>query len=216
MPVSRYLRLMIAVLALASGLRAAELVGTIELKSGKTLHNAKVLSDQWDSIVVFATEGMVKVKKADLPEALLAKYPMKAEPPPPMVMMKTMATAQAPAHGEVAPPMAPKPAPAAPDNNGLYLNMLILSSQLKPMQASQGCVEVTVHNNGSEAQTLKADRITCVDQAGGIHVGKRFFIVADQGTMVKNEVSVPGGGDVTEIVYFQNEELRIGEIRWAH
>lgn len=211
---NRPLRVLALGLVLAASLGAAELVGTIELRGGRTLHNAKILSDQWDSVVVFATEGMIKVKKTDLPPALLAKYPMReAPPPPPPPLVSPKVIVEEPSPKKSAPP--PKEEPKS-DNSGLYQGLMILNFHAKPMQAAEGCVEVTIHNTGSDTVKLTPDMIVCQKPGGGQYVGKRFFSMVDQGMMVKTADSVAPSADVTEIVFFQNEALEMQDIRWAH
>ena len=210
---TRFLRHLVLALALAASLHAAEAVGTLELKGGRVLHNAKILSDQWDSVVVYSTEGMVKVKKSDLPPALQAKYPMKEAPPPPMVSPKV--TINEPPQKRVAPPPAPPKDDAKSNNTGIYQGLMILNFHPEPMQATQGCVSVTIHNTGSDPVKITPDMIVCVKADGGQYVGKRFFSIVDQGTMVKTTDSVAPSADVTEIVFFQNDPLDMQDIRWA-
>ena len=211
----RLLCLLLLVWAAGRPAGAAELVGDITLKSGKVLHHAKVLNDQYDSIVVFASEGMVKVKKSDLPAALAEKYPERPAPPPVTPMATKPLTVAGPDEARRPRPAPPVPVPVQEDPT-MFHGCLITNYALKPLQATLGCVEVTIHNNNENPVEIVPAAIRCITNDGKAHAGNRFFTITDDGQMtMKKKETIPPSGDVKDVVYFQSEALDIQSVVWA-
>ena len=211
----RLLRFLLLAAVLAGVAHAAELIGDIPLKTGKVLHHAKLISDQFDSLVVFSAEGMVKVRKADLPDALAKRYPERAAPPPPPApLISKPLTLDAP--DEAGRPRPAPPPVAAPADPNLFRGCLITNFAAKPVQGTLGCVEVTIHNSTESPVDITPAMIRCVTTDGKVHPGMRFFVVNDLGSMtMKKTETVPPSGDVTDVVFFQQLEMDIQSLSWA-
>ena len=211
---SRIARLVVAALAASALLSAAEVVGTITLKGGRVLHDAKILNDEPSSVVIFAAEGMIKVKKIDLPADLAARYPARAEPP--VALYQTLSQVPPPAAPQAPKPKPrptprPTPTPVVP----LFSGCSIASFQPRQVQGSLGCFEVTFHNTTSTDQTLTPGEVLCTGTDGSHHQGREFFDVSSGVTVVKRRDVVPAGGDLTTVVYFSNDEIPLDQIKWA-
>ena len=209
----RILRLLLLAACLGLVARAAGSIGDIQLKSGKVLHKVKVLSDEPDSLVVFATEGMMKVKKADLPPALAARFPEREAPPPPPPPLVNKSLSDVPPEPET---RQARPPAAPPVDPNLFMGCLITNYQVKPVQATLGCVEVTIHNSTEAAVTIAPKMIGCITTDGKRHTGGRFFVINDAGSMtMKRQETIPASGDVTDVVYFQTDALDLQTVGWA-
>ena len=212
----RFLRLLIVALAASAVVSAADMVGTITLKGGRVLHGAKVLTDEPSSLVIFAAEGMIKVKKSDLPDDLAARYPVRPEPPVALYQtlsqVPTPPISAAPPKPKPRPTPRPMPTPVVP----LYNGCSIASFRPKPVQGSLGCVEVTFHNTTPEDKALAPNAVVCTGTDGTHHQGKQFFSGTDRGlTIVSRREVVPAGGDLTTVVFFSNEEIPLDQVLWV-
>jgi hypothetical protein len=74
-------------LAAPQGARAADtappaVMATLELKDGRVLHHVRILSDEPDSLVLRADEGLLKVLKSELPQSVAGSAPARPAAPP--------------------------------------------------------------------------------------------------------------------------------------
>lgn len=193
----------------------------LELKGGRVLHNARVLSDEGDSIVVRCDEGLVKVAKDSLPPAVADAMPAKpapaaAHPGPDMVMKPFNPDSIEP---DPAPENKGRPArkpaeEAKTDADPVYKGCTIVSFRVKPYQNSLGCAEVDIRNDGESPVVIVPGNIVCVTAAGARLRG-RFFIVDGFPPFAKRREVVPAHGNVDMQVTFSNEALDVASVLWA-
>lgn len=187
---------------------------TLELKGGRVLHNAKVIADEPDSVVVRADEGLVKVAKASLPPAVAALYPAKAPPPAAQEMVMQPFDAN-PADAVRAPAEpAPKPEAKAADAPGSFKGCTLSSFQLKPVPNVLGCAEVVIHNDTDAAVEIVPADIVCFTTNGRKLTGRTFYIEGDPPGRKFKEV-IPAHGDVDDILTFTNNAMFISRLVWA-
>lgn len=55
-------------------------IAALRLNDGRLLHNVEVKSNESTSIVVRADEGLLKIAKSNLPQAMADAYPVKPAP----------------------------------------------------------------------------------------------------------------------------------------
>src|SRR5277367_6000010 len=85
-------------------------VAALNLGDGRVLHNAKVIADEGDSVVIKSDEGLTKVAKADLPPVLGTVYPA---PPPPLDTSKMVMVPFNPSPADPTPEYEPGAKPKA-------------------------------------------------------------------------------------------------------
>ncbi len=192
---------------------------TLELKDGRVLHNVKVMSEEPDSIIVRADEGLLKVARSDLTKEAAGAYPSKPPPPvaPEMVMQPFNPTLPIAApEQEAKPGAAPKQVPAPKAGpNPVYKGCTIVSFQSKPYNNSLGCAEVVIRNDGDTPAMILARDIVCLTAEGERHGGRQ--IVTDGfPPVVKRREIVPAHGSVDDQVTFVNEALDISSVQWAN
>jgi hypothetical protein len=197
-------------------------VASIALKDGRILHNVRVMSEEADSIVVRADEGLIKIAKSDLPKEAAGAYPAKQVAPagPEFVMQpfnpNQVVEAPGPEPGaKPIPKPVPKPADApAPGANPVFKGCSIISFQMKAFQTQEGCAEVVIHNDTDAMVEIRPGDIVCVTAAGARHAG-RFIVTEAFPPSIKRREFVPPHGDIDDIVTFTNEALDISSVQWA-
>jgi hypothetical protein len=213
-------------LAAPLGARAADaaqpaVLGSLELKDGRVLHNVRIMSDEPDGIVVRADEGLVKIPRSDLPQAVAGTFPAKAAEPqgPELVMQRFDPNQIVEAPRDDAPKPAPKPVQRptqvpAPGHSPVYKGCSIISFQLKAFQTLQGCAEVVIHNDTDATVELRPGDFVCVTAAGA-RLGGRNMITDAFPPAIKRREFIPPRGDVDDIVTFTNDALDIVAVQWA-
>jgi hypothetical protein len=198
----------------------AAVVAIFQLRDGRVFHNARVVADEGDSVVVRADEGLFKVEKAILPQAVAIAYPAPAPVPVGDQMVMVPFNPNPPDEApERQPGAKPKPAPAdAPKevrNRPLeYLGCTIVSFQMKPFQNILGCAEVVISNGTDSPVVIFPRYVACVTASGERHQGR--FIVADSfPPIIKRREVVPAQGSIDEIFTFTNDAIDISSVQWT-
>jgi hypothetical protein len=195
-------------------------VAALNLGDGRVLHNARVVADEGDSVVIKSDEGLIKVAKADLPQALGSAYPA---PPPPMDTTKMVMVPFNPNAAEPAPEYEPgaKPKPAQPNTpkpaQGSPLEFrgcTVVSFQMKAFQEVQGCAEVVIRNDSEAPVVLFPRNLVCVTGAG-TRVAGRYFVSDGFPPIIKRREVVPAQGSIDDLVTFSNEALDISKVQWG-
>lgn len=203
--------------------------GELALKGGRVLHNAKVLSDEGDNLVVRCDEGLVKVAKTNLPPAVAEAYPTApAAPSGPQMVMMPFDPDRAPVIEEPDDRPKPKPAakpavkpvPAPGEAQGaapslVFKGCTITSFTMKPFQNSQGCAEVVLQNDGEAKAVILPGDIVCVTTDGKRLLG-RLIVVDGFPPSVKRRQVVQPSSSVTLQVAFSNDALEVSDVVWAH
>lgn len=193
---------------------------TLNLGDGRVLHDAKVIADEGDSVVIRADEGLVKVSKTDLPQALGSAYPVPTPDTSKMVMVPFNPSPVDPApeyepgakpKAKPAQPNAPKPVQASPL---VYRGCTVVSFQMKAFQEVQGCAEVVIRNDTESPVVIFPRSLVCVTAAGGQMAG-RYFVSDGFPPIVKRREVVPAQGSIDDTVTFANEALDISKVQWA-
>ncbi len=193
---------------------------TLNLGDGRVLHNAKVIADEGDSVVVKSDEGLVKVTKSDLPQVLGVAYPA---PAPPIDASKMVMVPFNPSPVDAAPEYEPgaKPKPAqasAPKpvqgSPLVFRGCTVVSFQMKAFQNVQGCAEVVVHNDTDAPVVLFPRNLVCVTAAGAQMAG-RYFVTDGFPPIIKRREVVPAQGNIDETVTFANGALDISTVQWG-
>jgi hypothetical protein len=218
--------LLAAILLAQAALRATDAAPPssfelLELKDGRVLHHVKVMSEEPDSIVVRADEGLVKVEKADLPKAAAEIYAVKPGPKEPELMMQRFdpnqvveAPVQEPG-AKPAPKPVPKPAkPAAPANNPVFKGCTIISFQMKAFQTVLGCAEVVIHNDTDTVVEIRPGDIVCMTIAGNRLIGRNLVTDGFPPRVKRREFIAPRG-DMDDLVTFANDAIEIASVQWA-
>jgi hypothetical protein len=192
---------------------------TLAIKGGRVLHNATVLSDEGDSVVIRCDEGLVKVAKSSLPQAAADAYPAKAPAPmePQMVMQPfnpdVLPVAPEPeARPKPGPPKvtpAPKAAPSL-----VFKGCTIASFTMKPFQNSLGCAEVVVQNGSESPVVILPGDLACVAPAGK-RLGGRQIVVDGFPPVIKRRQIVPPMGSADFMVTFSSDSLDGSTVQWA-
>ena len=159
---------------------------TLALLDGRVLHNARIISNKPDSVVIRADEGLMMISKTKLPESVAVLYPVQAPTPtPPGTMMKPFNPNPADASGMPAPKPrpTPRPTPKAAENH-LFRGCSIVSFQAKAFQTSLGCAEVVIRNETDSPVEIQPGNIVCITTTGVGHAG-RFFIIDGTPPIVK-------------------------------
>jgi hypothetical protein len=195
----------------------ADVIPVLTLKGGRVLHAVKVMSDEPDSLVVKADEGLIKVRKADLPAIVAAHYPVRDATPDTYIAPFSLA----PPAG--APTPAPRPAPKpvrktakAAEPSPIFKGCTILSFEPKPFQTVLGAADVRIHNDTDAPVEILPHDLECVS-ADGTHLRGRFLVmVPDVGAaVVKRKDFVPAHGDLTDRIVFSNDAVVISELHWG-
>ncbi len=201
-------------------------VASLQLKDGRVLHNARVVSDEGANVVVRADEGLLKIPKADLSPAFADVYTTKPAPTPSggpvRYVMQRFDPNQPPEAPPPEPGAKPKANPAAkagaasPAAGGtaLYKGCTIISFQMKSFQNVQGCAEVIIRNDTDEKVMLRPGEITCITADGARHVA-RNIITDSFPPNVKRREFVPARGELDDIFAFANEPLDITGVQWS-
>jgi hypothetical protein len=178
----------------------------LPLKDGRLLHNVRIISNQPDSIVVKADEGLLKLAKANLPQGVASVIPAKAAAPARPVY--------------VTQPFNPDKQPATPsgpsnklDNASTFKGCSVVSFQTKAFQNSLGCAEVVIRNDSDTPADISPWNLVCITTSGARHIGRNLVINGDT-PVVKRVETIPGHGDIDEIVTFTNEALDISYVQW--
>jgi len=188
---------------------------TLALQDGRVLHNAKVISNKPDSVVIRADEGLIILAKSKLPDSVAALYPAQApRPTPGGTMMKPFNPSASDLSPMPPPAPRPTPRPAPRPLNNLFQGCSIVSFQAKPFQTSLGCAEVVIRNEGDNAVEIQPGNIVCITTSGAGHRG-RFFVIDGTAPIVKHVETIPAHGDIDEIITFTNEALEISYVQWA-
>lgn len=214
-------------LAGAGALRAAEApapatYASVALKDGRVLHNVRVMSDDAGSVVVRADEGLLKLAKSDLPQAVAAAYPDKAPPPESTAyMMQRFDPNQAPEAPPPEPGSKAKPKPGAkpspgplPAANAVYLGSTIISFQKKSFENVLGCAEVTLQNDSDAPTPIRAADFVCVSADGTRHTGRNLFANTFPPSVKRRDL-VPAHGQLVDIVSFSNEDIDVALVQWS-
>jgi hypothetical protein len=194
------------------------------LKGGRVLHNAKVMSDEGDSLVIRCDEGLVKVPKSIMPQAA------NANPPPPAAAGSTPAQEMVmmPFNPDSAPTVPepqekpkPKPKPAPTPSpvqkaalNPVFKGCTITSFTMRPFQTSLGCAEVVIQN-GTEAPVLiLPGDIACIT-AEGKRLAGRQIVMDGFPPIIRRRQVVPPEGSIDIVVTFSNDALDTPTVQWA-
>jgi len=193
-------------------------IATLKLNDGRVLHNVVVKSNEADSIVVRASEGLLKVAKANLPQDLADAYPSKPEQPGAQdtVMQPFNPNAPQVSPGQ-APPARPIPRPTPtpkPTRDPVYKGCTIVSFQPKAFQTSLGCAEVVIRNDTDTPVLINPGEIACVTTTGARRTG-RIFVTEGVPPIIKHMEIIPARGDVDDILTFTNDALDISYVEWV-
>lgn len=198
----------------------APAVAELQLRDGRVLHDATVIADEGDSVVIRASEGLVKLAKADLPRALAASYP--APTPTPDEAQMVMVPFN-PSPADIAPEPEsrpkPKPAPANVPNplqsiGSSFKGCTIVSFQPRSFQNAAGCVEVVIANTTDTPVVIFPRNIVCTTSGGARHQG-RFIVTDGFPPTIKRRDVVPAQGTVDDIFTFTNDALDIAGVQWG-
>jgi hypothetical protein len=198
----------------------AQAVAALQLRDGRILHNATVIADEGESVVIRADEGLFKIAKDALPHVMAASYP--APTPTPATQQMVMVPFN-PDPVEAAPEPEPRPKPkAAPANvpNPVQTSSLsfrgctIVSFQPKSFQSAAGCAEVVIAN-GTEAPVVILPRnLVCVTSSGARYQG-RFIVTDGFPPIIKRRDVAPAQGSLDEMIIFTNDAIDISSVQWG-
>jgi hypothetical protein len=193
-------------------------IPTLRLNDGRVLHNVQVRSNEDNSIVVRADEGLVKIAKSNLPQDVADAYPSKAAQAggPDLVMQPFNPNPPqlAPGPAPVARP-TPRPTPTPkPVQSAVYKGCTIVSFQSKAFQNSLGCAEVVIRNDTDDVVVINPGEIVCVTNTGVRRPG-RIIVTDGVPPIIKRQEFIPARGDVDDIVTFTNDALDISYVQWA-
>jgi hypothetical protein len=214
--------LLAAFLLAPGGSRAADPapVAALQLRDGRVLHDAMVIADEGDSVVIRANEGLIKLAKADLPQALAASYPAPT-PTPEAAQMVMVPFNPSPADIVPEPDARPKPKPAPANvpnplqsNGSSFKGCTIVSFQPKSFQNAAGCAEVVIANTTDTPVVIFPRNIVCMTSGGARHQG-RFIVTDGFPPTIKRRDVVPAQGTVDDIFTFTNDALDIAGVQWA-
>ena len=63
---------------------------------------------------------------------------------------------------------------------------------------------------------IQPNMLECVTHDGVKHLGNRFFVINDLGSMSMKKVeTVPANGDVTDVVFYSNDALDLQDLSWV-
>jgi hypothetical protein len=225
--VSRLGAFLAAGLLAAAGARAddasgASPVAVLQLRDGRVLHNARVLTDEGDSVVIRSDEGLIQLAKTALPPAVAASYPAPT-PTPATVSGQMVMVAFNPSPVDTTPESEARPKPKPPPANApnpvqasnlSFRGCTIVSFQPKSFQSAAGCAEVVIANGTDTPVVVFPRNLVCVTPSGARHQG-RFLVSDGFPPIIKRRDVVPAEGTLDEIVTFTNETLDISSVQWA-
>jgi hypothetical protein len=195
-------------------------VATLNLGEGRLLHNAKVIADEGDSVVIKSDEGLTKVAKADLPQTLGTSYPAPRPTPDTsnMVMVPFNPSPADPAP-ENEPGAKPKPAQASTAKPAersplAFRGCTVVSFQMKAFQNVEGSAEVVIHNDTDSPVVIFPRNVVCVT-AAGTQLAGRFFVTDGFPPIIKRREVVPPQGSIDDTVTFANAALDISKVQWG-
>jgi hypothetical protein len=195
-------------------------VAILNLGDGRLLHNAKVIADEGDSVVIKSDEGLIKVAKADLPQALETAYPTpKPTPDTSNMVMVPFNPSPADPAPEFEPGAKPKPAQAntpkpAQGSPLVFRGCTVVSFQMKAFQDVQGSAEVVIHNDTDSPVVIFPRNVVCVT-AAGTQLAGRFFVTDGFPPIIKRREVVPPQGSIDDTVTFANAALDISKVQWG-
>lgn len=193
--------LLSALLSLAvAGIRA-ETYPQIDLRDGRVLHQARILSQDPASVTIYSQEGMIEVAKTELPDSLAARYP--ADP----VAAQKAAAAEAArltALQHAAPAAAAAPAAgerAAPVHQTVRQG---ISLQMASAPNEDGTVDLTVANgNDLPCKIAFAAILAACSDGSTPHLRGAVAVNADGGQVIlANPLSLGPGQNLTFHAYF--------------
>jgi hypothetical protein len=198
----------------------AQAVAALQLRDGRVLHNASVIADEGDSVVICSDEGLFKVAKDALPQVMAASYP--APTPTPMAEQMVMVPFNPEPPEAVQEPEArpkPKPAPANAPNtvsasNLSFKGCTIVSFQGKSFQSAAGCAEVVISNSTDAPVVVFPRNLVCVTSNGARHQG-RYIVTDGFPPIIKRRDVVPAQGTLDDVIIFTNDTLDISGMQWA-
>lgn len=220
----RVLAALILAVVMAAASRAGDApapspVATLQLQDGRVLHNVRVMSCSSEGIVVSADEGLLKIPRANLPDAIaqaLPAAPARAAGSGSMVMQPFN-----PDLAQVSPTPKPKPSPRPkpsptpkPTPNPVFKGCTIVSFQAKPFQNVLGAAEVVIRNDTDAAVAILPGDIACVTDSGALLRGRQFVVDAYPPILRRREI-IPAHGNLDEQVTFVSEALVITAVRWS-
>jgi hypothetical protein len=207
--------------ARASDAAPPTVMASLELKDGRVLHHARIMSEETDSVVIRADEGLVKVSKSDLPPSVAGSAPAKpvSPPGPEMVMQSFNPNQVVEAPRDEAPKPAQKPARKpvpipVPGPGPVYKGCSIISFKVKAFQTLQGCAEVVIHNDTDARVELRPGDFVCLTAEGARHAGRNIITDAFPPSIKRREFVAPHE-DIVDIVTFANDALDITAVQWA-
>ncbi len=190
-------------------------IPTLKLNDGRVFHNVQVRSNEENSIVVRADEGLVKIAKTNLPQDVADAYPSKpSQAGNSNMVMQPFNPNPAPGQGPAARP-TPRPTPTPkPAQSAVYKGCSIVSFQTKAFQTSLGCAEVVIRNDTDAVVVIYPGEIMCVTNTGARHPG-RIIVTDGVPPIIKRQEFIPARGDVDDIVTFTNDALDISYVQWT-
>lgn len=187
---------------------------SLQLKDGRVLHNVKLMSIEADGVVVNAAEGLLKLPKAVLPQAVLDG--LQATPAPtgaPGMVMEPFNPNLPKAGPTPTPHSKPTPKPT-PTPNPVFKGCTIASYQMKPFQSVLGSAEVVIQNDTESAVVIMPGDLVCVTASGAQHRGRQFVVDAYPPIIRRREI-IPAHGTLDDLVVFTNEALDASLVRWV-
>jgi hypothetical protein len=196
-------------------------VAALQLRDGRVLHNATVIADEGDSVVIRADEGLFKMAKDTLPQVIGASYP--APTPTPVTQQMVMVPFNpSPVDTTPVPEPRPKPKPPVPSNvpnptqtsNLSFRGCTIVSFQPKAFQSLAGCAEVVIANNSEAPVVIFPRNLVCLTSTGARLQG-RFMVSDGFPPIIKRRDVVPAQGSLDEIITFANDAIDISSVQWT-
>ena len=199
------------------------IAASLELKDGRVLHHVKVMSAEAAGIVVNADEGLIKIERADLPQAFSDEYlPKPAEQAGSVVVMPPFnpnlaPEGQVPAPGpKPVPKPSPKPTPRpTPGKHLVYKGCSIISFEMKPFQNVLGGAEVVIRNDTDAAVVLHPGDLVCTTKTGSRRPGRNFIAIQVLPPVIRRREIVPPNDSIVDIVTFTNDALDISSVDWS-
>ena len=186
-------------------------IPSLKLNDGRVLHNVQVRANQDSSIVVLASEGLLKIAKTNLPKEIADAYPVKSPPAQggsDMVMQPFNPNPPGPAPGQ-SPNEKPTPKPTRKPafNPAVYKGCTIVSFQPRAWQTSLGCAQVVIRNDTEEPATIYPGELFAITTDGVRHPGRIIVADGDPPTIKRQET--------ISAVTFSNDALDISYVQWA-
>jgi hypothetical protein len=204
----------------ADGPGSAPPVAVLQLRDGRVLHNARVITDEGESVVIRSDEGLIQLAKTALPQTVAASYP--APTPAPASEQMVMVPFN-PSPVDATPGQEPRPKPKPPAanvpnpvqaTNLSFRGCTIVSFQPKSFQSAAGCAEVIIANDTDAPVVIFPRNLVCLTARGARHQG-RFIVTDGFPPIIKRRDVVPAQGSLDAIITFTNETLDISAVQWA-